>query len=148
MTENTLQIFIDGAVHYFKQTSDTVVDVSAPFLEQNQKATAHDYTGIISISGPIRGCVYFTAPKILAKHLLLSMGEQDTSTENIIDLFGEVANTIAGNARSQFGSAFVISVPVVIEGQPSGIHLPDGLRSYVIPITWKSYRAAVVISLQ
>lgn len=148
MIEQTLQVFIDGAVNYFKHTSNKNVDVGAPFLIKNEHPASHDCTGIISISGPIRGCVYFTAPRILAKHLLLSIGENDTSDANIIDLVGEVANTIAGNARSEFGKDFVISVPIVIEGSPSAIHLPPELRSYVIPINWKSYKAAVVICLK
>ena len=64
------------------------------------------------------------------------------------DLVGEVANIISGNARSVFGHEFMISVPAMIEGAPGAIHLPSQLRSYVIPVYWKSYHAAVVICLQ
>ncbi len=46
--------------------------------------------------------------------LLMRMQETDTSDENIKDLVGEVANTISGNARRDFGKNFVISVPVII----------------------------------
>ncbi len=148
MTESTIQVFIDGVVRYFQHTSDREVEVGTPFLAGNKSPTSLDYTGIISISGPMKGCVYFTAPKILVKHLLMSLGENDTSEENILDLVGEVANTISGNARGQFGNEFIISVPVVITGAPSTIHLPKELRSYVIPIQWKSYKAAVVICLK
>lgn len=148
MTEQTIQVFIDGVLRYFQHTSHKAVEVGTPFLVGNESPTALDYTGIISISGPMKGCVYFTAPRILVKHLLMSIGETNTSEENIIDLVGEVANTISGNARKQFGSEFVISVPVVVEGKPSTIHLPKQQRSYVIPIHWKSYRAAVVICLR
>lgn len=148
MSENTIQVFIDGAIRYFEHTSDKDVTVGTPYLIENDQPAAHDYTGIISITGPWKGCVYFTAPGILVKHLLMSIGEPDTTEENILDLVGEVANTISGNARREFGSDFVISVPIVIQGKPSAIHLPANLRSYVIPITWKSYKAAVVVCLQ
>lgn len=147
MIEQTLQVFIDGVVRYFSHTADKSVKVGTPFLAQNHEPTAMDYTGIIGISGPQKGCVYFTAPRILLKHLLLSIGEPDTDESNIIDIVGEVANTVSGNARREFGKEFMISVPVVVEGAPNTIHLPKELRSYVIPFTWKSYNGAVVICL-
>lgn len=145
MSEEKIQIFIDGLVHYFNQTSDAEVKVGTPFLQNNHSPQAMDYTGIIGISGAYKGCVYFTAPSALLKHLTLSMGETDTSDENLIDMVGEVANTLSGNARRALGKDFMISVPMVVQGAPSAIHLPKELRSYVIPISWKSYQAAVVI---
>lgn len=148
MSEATLQVFIDGVVNYFQHTSEKDVKVGSPYLVENANPAAFDYTGIIGVSGPYRGTVYFTAPKALLTHLLLAIGEKDTSMDNILDLVGEVANTISGNARSEFGHDFMISVPVVVEGAPSKIHLPKDLRSYVIPIYWKAYSAAVVICLE
>lgn len=148
MAEETLQVFIDGVINYFQHTSDKNITVGSPYLTDNIQPTAFDYTGIISVSGPYRGTVYFTAPRALLTHLLLAIGERDTSTDNILDLVGEVSNTISGNARSEFGPEFVISVPIVLEGAPDAICLPKELRSYVIPVYWKAYSAAVVICLQ
>ncbi len=148
MAEQTLQVFTDGAVRFFEHTNDKDVKVGTPYLVENVNPAAYDVTGIIGISGPYRGCVYFTAPRILLKHLLLSIGEIDACSENLFDLVGEVANTISGNARSIFGHEFMISVPVMLEGAPSHIHLPQNSRSYVIPIYWKAYHAAVVICLE
>ena len=148
MSEHNLQIFIDGVKRYFSQSTDNELTVGTPFLAENKKPEAMDYTGIIGISGNNKGCVYFTAPRIMLKHLMLSMGEGDTCEDNMMDLIGEVANTISGNARKDLGKDFMISVPVVVSGAPSNIHLPEQLRSYVIPITWRSYQAAVVICLQ
>jgi chemotaxis protein CheX len=148
MSEETLQVFIDGVVRFFEHTNDKNVKVGTPYLVENQSPAAYDVTGIIGVSGPYRGCVYFTAPRILLKHLLLSIGETDTSNEYLFDLVGEVANTISGNARSTFGHEFMISVPAMIEGAPNQIHLPRNLRSYVIPVYWKAYHAAVVICLE
>ncbi len=148
MAEQTLQVFIDGVVRFFEHTNDKDVKVGTPYLVENNNPAAYDVTGIIGISGPYRGCVYFTAPRILLKHLLMAIGETDTRNEYLFDLVGEVANTISGNARSTFGHEFMISVPVMLEGAPSHIHLPQNLRSYVIPVYWKAYHAAVVICLE
>lgn len=147
MAEQTLKVFIEGAMHYFQHTSDKDVKVGTPYLVENHQPVSFDFTGIIGISGAHRGCVYFTAPRVMLRHLLLSIGEKDTGVHNMFDLVGEVANTISGNARSEFGKDFTISVPVVLEGPPDQLHLPSGQRSYVIPVYWKAYGAAVVICL-
>ena len=148
MSEQTLQVFIDGVVRFFEHTNDKNVKVGTPYLVENETPAAYDVTGIIGISGPYRGCVYFTAPRILLKHLLLSIGETETTNEYLFDLVGEVANTISGNARSAFGHEFMISVPAMIEGAPDHIHLPKNMRCYVIPIYWTAYHAAVVICFE
>lgn len=148
MSEEMLQVFIDGALRYFQHTKDKDVQMGTPYLVENTNPAAYDFTGIIGVSGPKKGCVYFSAPRVLLKHLLFSIGETDTSDENIIDLVGEVANTISGNARGVYGKSFMISVPLVIQGAPDHIHLPKDSRSYVIPVYWKSYNAMVVICFE
>lgn len=148
MSEEQLRIFIDCIVRYFDHASDVAVKIGTPYLEENQATRAMDYSGVIAISGNHRGSVCFTAPKILLKHLLLSIGENDTSEANLADMIGEVSNTLSGNARKELGKNFVISTPTVVQGAPSEAHLPKRLRSYVIPIVWKGYSAAVVICLK
>lgn len=106
-----------------------------------------DYVGVISISGSYEGCCYFAAPRILLKHLVLSMGEHDTSDEMLQDTVGEVANTLSGNARQKLGKDFIISVPQISKGGADNQNLKVDSRSYVIPISWKSYRASLGISL-
>jgi len=148
MGENQIQVFVDGVLHFFKQLGIDKIDVGTPYLMDNQNAVSFDFTGVIGISGPQKGCVYFSSPGILLKHLLMKIGENDTSEYNLLDLVGEVANTISGNARSAFGAEFMISVPLSIKGSPDQMHLPSNTRSYVIPITWKAYSAAVVVCVQ
>jgi len=148
MSEQTIQVFTDGVTRYFNLVSGSDVKIGSPYLVDNTNPAAFDYTGIIGITGPYKGLVYFTAPRVLLRHLLISMGESDTNLENIMDVVGEVANTISGNARSNFGSEFMISVPSTTQGAPSAAQLPAQLRSFVIPIYWKSYHAAVVVCLQ
>lgn len=148
MKEKRLQVFIDGVNRYFHETNDIDIEIGTPYLVENKMPEVHDFTGIIGISGPYRGSVYFTAPSVLLRHLLVSIGETDCSEDNMMDLVGEIANTISGNARIEYGEEFLISVPLVVRGIPDEIHLPKDARSFVIPITWKHYNAAIVICLQ
>ena len=51
MKEDKLRIFIDGAQTYFSQIDKEEIIVGTPFLVENNMPAAHDYTGIIGISG-------------------------------------------------------------------------------------------------
>ena len=149
MKEEKLQVFLEGVKKYFNQIMDPdELIVGTPYLVENTVPSAKDFTGVIAISGKNKGIVYFTAPKELLERLLMLMGEREINETFMIDLVGEVANTIAGNARSEFGEEFEISVPIVLRGAPDEILLPRKDRSFVIPINWKNRSASIVISLR
>jgi len=76
------------------------------------------------------------------------MGEKDVTSDHLCDLVGEIANTIAGNARQAFGAEFMISVPVVIKGEPDKVSLPKNTRCVVIPTKWKFYQSIIVVALE
>lgn len=145
-----LQVFVDGTKRYFSTTTpNNPVEVGVPYLTLSQDRWHHDITGIITVTGVHHGSVCFSAPRILLRHLLLLQGEAENDSAMCSDLVGEVANTIAGNARRSFGRQFCISSPQVIEGEPPRPPTLDALtRSFVIPIEWHRYRASLVISSQ
>lgn len=148
MEEAGLQVFVDGTINYFNQASDDFAEVGSPYLISNRASIAKEYTGIIGVSGKRKGSVYFTAPRSMLKVLLMALGETEMTHENMCDLVGEVANTLSGNARREFGKDFMISVPVVVVGEPENIVVPEHLRSFVIPINWRSYEAFLVICIE
>lgn len=148
MKEQKLQIFVDIIKNYFDQFSTEELIVDTPYLLENKQPRIHDYTGVIGISGAQKGVVYFTASRPLLEGILDSMGETDKSEDNYVDLAGEVANTVSGNARKEFGPEFHISVPIVFKGAPQSIILPKDERSFIIPITWHSQAGEIVICLQ
>lgn len=146
--EKNFQVFIDSVANYFRQLNDEDIVIATPYLNENHTPIVSDYTGVIGITGNNKGLVYFTAPKPLLEKMLVVMQESDHSEDNLVDLVGEVANTISGNARSQFGPEFNISVPFVFRGQPDSINLPKDRHSFVIPLEWKNLTAPIVIYLQ
>ena len=115
MKEQKLQIFVSIITNYFNQFGNEELVVDTPYLLENQQPKVHDYTGVIGISGVQKGVVYFSATSALLDSILDSMGETDKSEDNLVDLAGEVANTISGNARNEFGAEFHISVPLVFK---------------------------------
>lgn len=146
--EKQFQVFIDSVANYFRQLQDEDIIISTPYLNENHTPIVSDYTGVIGITGNNKGLVYFTAPKPLLEKMLTVMQESDNGEDNLVDLVGEVANTVAGNARSHFGPDFNISVPFVFRGQPESINIPKDRYSFVIPLEWKGQMAAIVIYLQ
>jgi chemotaxis protein CheX len=80
--------------------------------------------------------------------MLMKLGETDFSEATLRDLVGEVANTISGNARRDFGREFAISVPSVMTGANGEVPLAADLRPYVIPINWRSHSARLVVALR
>jgi len=91
--------------------------------------------------------VFFSAPRSLLKYLLLSYGESNLSEQTLTDLIGEVANTIAGNARRQVGSEFRISPPTISQGKISQEFLHTSSRSFVMPLRWRNVTAQLIVYL-
>ena len=88
-----------------------------------------------------------SAPSTMLREVIKAMGEPDSSMTMIKDLLGEMANTISGNARTEFGADFIISLPKIIEGIPSIPYLPKERQSYVMPFTWRGFKAVIGISI-
>ena len=119
-----------------------------PYIKDDEPVVL-EYTGIIGISGKRKGSVYVTSSEIMLSSIAkLILGLDKVGKEDIKDLVGEIANTISGNVRQAYGSDFMISVPVVIEGKAKDIKLPDNIQSFVIPITWKEFKSFLVVCLE
>jgi chemotaxis protein CheX len=145
LKEAEIRTFIDGTTNYFEVAAEQAATVGSPYLVTDGNPGVYEYTGVISITGARTGIVYFTAPRGMLTVLLMRMQETDTSEENIKDLVGEVANTISGNARRDFGKNFHISVPEVHDTEK--VAAPHS-RSYVIPINWRTHSAKLVVCLE
>lgn len=147
MSEVEFKVFIDSVTHYFSQLTRDPAAIRASYLA-DPSALRFDYTGLITLSGRFRGCVYVTAPGRMLRELLRAMQEPDTQEDNLLDVVGEMANTIAGNARRHFGAALEISVPVRIRGVSEQIKSAVRSRPFAILFHWRRHEAAVVIDLE
>jgi chemotaxis protein CheX len=147
LAESELKIFIDAVTNYFAHLTKEPAEIRAAYLADT--GVPHfEYTGLITLSGNFRGCVYFSAPRILVRELLVQLHEPDTCQDNLLDAVGEVANTIAGNARRHFGEALDISVPITIFGLAEQIRTTVRSRPFAIKLHWQRYEAAVVVDIE
>jgi chemotaxis protein CheX len=146
MSEKELKVFVDAVTHYFTSQTRSPAEVTTAYLAEHD-LPAYDYTGVIDISGGYQGSIYFSAPRLLLRQLLLEMREPDIGEHNILDVVGEVANTISGNARQHFGSLLDISVPRALHVSVQKIVQAVRQRAFVILLRWQHYEAAVVIDV-
>lgn len=148
MNETDLHFFIDSTVNYFEEITGEQAVTGIPYLKGKEPVVL-DFSGIIGISGKRKGCVYITTSRDMLKNLAtIILEDHEATLETVKDLTGEIANTISGNVREAYGSSFMISVPVVIEGRAKDIRLPENVQTFVIPITWKEFKSFLVVCLE
>ena len=147
MDDQDIQVFITGVRRYFESLkADSGVVIEPPFIKDEERPLL-EYTGIIEISGKAHGAVCFTANGLMLKNILAFLNGSPGSKEILCDLVGEIANTLSGNAREEFGRDFLISVPVVATANDSTFRFPEDARNYVIPIIWQSEKAYLLVCL-
>lgn len=147
MTEGELKYFIEVVIHYFEQVTGQAAAMGLPYMKK-EEAVVMDFTGLIGISGDRRGGIYFTADRPflrkLTRHLLQIEGEDDV----LLDMVGELCNTIAGNVRKHFGSGFMISIPMLVIGRPGDILMRLKPPVFVVPVLWSGEKGHLVVGLE
>ena len=147
MNDRDIQVFIACVQRYFESLKrDVTVVIEPPFIKDEEKPFL-EYTGIIGISGKAHGAVCFTANGVMLESILSFLKEAPIDRNLICDLVGEIANTLSGNAREEFGRDFLISVPVVSTGENVHFQFPPDVRNYVIPIIWQGEKAYLLVCL-
>ena len=108
MTEGELKPIIRIVTEYFLNITGTSAVMGLPYIKR-EGDPVFDFTGVIGVSGARRGGVYYTAGReLLAEFGAFILGEEELDGNALLDLVGEMTNTIAGNMREIFGSSFLI----------------------------------------
>jgi len=148
MTEHDLKAFTKVVTRYFEDVTGVAAHIGMPFIK-GERQVAFDYTGVIGVSGSRKGAVYLTAGEELLRafgaHIL---GDDELDEDSLFDLVGEMTNTIAGNMRGDFGSTFLISVPIIMKGKIDDITIRLKPPVFIIPITWKGFVSRFAIGLE
>lgn len=146
LIEDELKLFVNSVRRYFSVTTSQEPQITSAFLGTSD-IEGHDFNGLVSFSGTYNGHVMVSMPGKLLRELLLLQHETDLSDANLLDAVGEIANTLAGNARKTLGSGLQISVPVKLQGA-SGIKARVRQRPYVIALRWNHQPALVVVDME
>lgn len=145
LKESDLRLFIDSVRRYFEVTSKVTPEITSAFLGVGA-LEGHEYNGIVKFSGPLTGQVTVSLPMRAVRELLLIQHETRLTEANLLDAVGEIANTLAGNARRNLGRDLDISVPTAVRG--AHIATERARRHpYVITFRWNTYPGMVCVDL-
>lgn len=146
LNEEELKLFVDSVRNYFKVTTSQEPQITSAFLATSD-VEGLDFNGLVTFSGSYNGHVIVSMPPKLLRELLLLQHETDLSDGNLLDAVGEIANTLAGNARKVLGHGLDISVPIKLQGA-SGIKARVRKHPYVITLRWNHQPAIVCVDME
>ncbi|MEO6291642.1 MAG: chemotaxis protein CheX [Burkholderiaceae bacterium] len=146
LNADDLKLFVNSVRRYFSVTTPQEPQITSAFLGTSD-IQGYDFNGVVSFSGSYNGHVMVSMPGKLLRELLVLQHETDLSDVNLLDAVGEIANTLAGNARKSLGPELQISVPVKLKGT-SGIKARVRKHPYVITLRWNHQPALVVVDME
>jgi len=95
----------------------------------------HFVSGVIGLSGLAVGTVVVSLSKEVALKVASTMLDAEASeiNDDVLDAVGELANVVAGAAKSQLEEYHMtVSLPSVITGEGHEIHFPSNVRPICI----------------
>jgi chemotaxis protein CheX len=109
--------------------------LSTPFVKTER--TECNVFGIIGFSGELTGAVTLSFQLPAAEKLVEAFtgGAIPPDSPHFADAIGELANMVAGSAKSAMGFTASITVPSVVIGDHCQVATPSGMPCVVIPCT-------------
>lgn len=144
--ENDLKLFVDSIRHYLKVSTRQEPVITSAFLG-TADIEGFEFNGIVTFAGSHHGQIVVSMPGKLVREILLLQHETDLSNSNQLDAVGEIANTLAGNARKALGAELQISVPIKRQGA-QGIKARVRPHPYVITLRWSHHAAMVWVDME
>jgi chemotaxis protein CheX len=146
LDETDLRLFVDSIKNYLQVTTRQEPQITSAFLGTGD-VEGFEFNGIVAFSGSYNGHVVVSMTARMLRELLLLQHETDLSDGNLLDAVGEIANTLAGNARKTLGAGLEISVPVKIQGA-AGIKARGRKHPFVITLRWGNHEAMVCVDME
>lgn len=149
MDVNYINPFIVAVKNLFDTMINVPFTLGTPSLNKT-KVPAHEISSIIGFSGTASGCVVINLSEPVALQLASRLlGDEVTSLdEECTDAIGEIANMIAGNAKTNFPDAGTsISVPSVVVGKHK-VAYPSDLPIISIPCSTEAGEMVIEVALK
>jgi chemotaxis protein CheX len=141
--------FVVAIKNIFKTMIDVPFKLGNPTLKKD-RTPSFEVSSIIGLSGNVSGCVVINLSTPVALQLVSALlGDEVTEIdEDAIDAIGEIANMIAGNAKTDFpGENNAISVPSVVTGKHE-VAYPSGLPIIAIPCETDAGQMVVEVAIK
>jgi len=141
--------FVTAVQKLFNTMINLPFSLGKPSLKKDP-LPMHDISAIIGLSGNVTGCVVINLSEAIALQLVSALlGDEVTELDDdCTDAIGEIANIIAGNAKTDFpGGGTSISVPSVVIGKHK-VTYPSGLPIISIPCSTDKGTLAIEIAIK
>lgn len=129
--------FIESILNNLEQMAALKAEKQDLSVTREAKTTM-DISGIIGLSGGVKGSAIISFPKPIALAVASAMFMEELTeiNEDVKDAIGEFANIFVGNARNKLvdaGLNVTISTPTIIVGTGHEISHPQSIPFLVIP---------------
>jgi chemotaxis protein CheX len=143
--------FIAATVEAFRKLAGIEPLRGEPRLK-GRGEVSYDVSGIVGISGQVKGSVNLSFRRAAALQVVAGfMGEGVREVDDqVIDAVGELANIVAGGAKSVLSEAgydLKISIPTVIVGRDHVISRPRDIPCLEIPFSLEAGPFSVELCL-
>lgn len=143
--------FIASIQNVFATMLQMPVTTGEPRLKTDRGAE-NDISGIIGLSGAVRGSVVLSFPTQTAERVVAIFAGQSlqVGTPDFADAVGELVNMISGGAKALFpgNSKASISCPSVVIGQNHTLARQSDIPCIVIPCTTDCGPLTIEIALK
>ena len=143
--------FIKSAKQTFLTMLGLNVQMGKLFLRGVDDKRQADISGIIGLSGDVKGAVIIGYPKATALAVVSKfIGEETTEINgDVTDAIGEITNIISGYAKKDMTEYNIsISLPSVIEGSDHQVHLPKDVPIMCVPMTSEAGEFIIEVSMK
>jgi chemotaxis protein CheX len=141
--------FVNSVRDVFTKMVGVAATVQRPHLKE-LAAPSYDVSSIIGFSGEIVGSVVVSFQRAAAVKLVDAFAGApiDPASPDFADAVGELANMVAGSAKTSLGATASITVPSVIIGAGHVIARLSGVPCVVIPCTTPVGDFAVEVNIK
>ncbi len=149
MDPNYIKPFVVAVKRVFETMITVPFSLGKPTLKKGNEVP-HDISSIIGLSGNVSGSVVISLTQEVAFQLASNLiGDEINELDEVCtDAIGEIANMIAGNAKTDFPSNDnAISVPSVVIGKHK-VSYPSGIPIITIPCSTDKGGIVIEVALK
>ena len=141
--------FITSIREVLRTMANVTVTVGSPTLKQSPLPT-YDISGIIGFSGEFVGSMVLSFQEAAAKAIVSSFAGMPIAPDSpdFADAVGELANMIAGSAKTSFGGGTNISVPSIVMGKGHTVARLHDVPCLIIPCHTEAGDFAVEVNIK
>ena len=141
--------FVGSIQEVLRTMAKVTVTVGAPMLKKDP-LPSYDVSGVIGFSGEFVGSMVLSFKNATAVAIVSNFTGMpiESGSPDFADAVGELANMIAGSAKTSFGGNTNISVPSIILGSGHTVAQLHGVPCLVIPCHTEAGDFAVEVNIK